>query len=311
MARRRRFIGRPISTAALTAGTATALWQVLHRTSPLVQRWTPSTLPQRDADSLSVRDSGPPSTPGDRPTLLLLHGLGATGDYFGGVYDSIAASRRVVVPDLLGFGASLDKNRTDFSLAAHLDALDRALDALELGNSKLVLAAHSMAAAIALSWAQRHPDRIDHVYLWGPPIFADTNRARAVGANFGLMSRLLLMDTAVAEWACRLNCANRDLSGRLMSLLAPRWPTAISRDASQHTWDAYQGSLRSLVLDIDWHELLPASAPFTIWRSTDDAIGDHDHITGLNGTRSVTLVAGAGHHVALQRPDLLIDAVDR
>ena len=46
------------------------------------------------------------------------------GDIFGAGFDRLAERHRVVVPDLLGFGRSLDEARTAFSVEAHLDALD-------------------------------------------------------------------------------------------------------------------------------------------------------------------------------------------
>ncbi len=123
------------------------------------------------------------------------------------------------------------------------------------------------------------------------------------------MGRLLALDTKWAERACRISCVNRDASGRMMALIAPRWPTEISSHAARHTWDAYQRSLQALILDFNWSTVLPASVPLTVFHGTDDLIGDRTHIARLAGSATVVNVAGANHHVALERPDLLIDAL--
>lgn len=284
------------------------VWQLVHRTSPLVRRWAPSSFPRRAAGSLSVLDSGPTSL-STQDVVVLLHGLGATGTYFGAFYDGLSRRHRVVVVDLLGFGHSLDEFRGDFEVRDHVEALDRALGELGLGAANVVLAAHSMSAAIALTWANQHRDRVHHVYLWGPPIYPNKHAARAVGKEFGLTGRLFLLDANWAERACRTSCEHRNVSAQVMSLMAPRWPTSVSSAAARHTWESYNGSLRALILEFDWSEVLPASVPVTIFHGLDDPIGDQDHISMIAGDTKLVAIPGAGHHVALHHPELLFDAL--
>ncbi len=290
------------------AAVAIAVWQVVHRSSLLVRRWSASSFPRRGAGSLSMRDSGSTGHP-DEEVVVLLHGLGATGDYFGAFYDGLSRQRRVLIFDLLGFGRSLDEERDDFDVDDHVAALDEALVSLGLGGSTVILAAHSMSSAIALTWADRNRDRVGHVYLWGAPVYRSESAAQAVRHEYGLMSRLFVLDTKWAERACRLNCINRDVSGGMMAAFAPRWPTKVSSDMSQHTWPAYHSSLRSLVLDFDWSTVLPAHVPVTFFHGAADPIGDQTYIAELAGAAQVIDVASADHHVALQHPELLFDAL--
>ena len=292
-----------------TVAVAVGVWQAIHRSSPLVQRWHASSFPRRAAGSLSVLDSGPTGRR-DEEAVVLLHGLGATGDYFGAFYDGLSRRRRVVVVDLLGFGHSLDEERTEFGVDDHVAALDGALDALGLSQPSVTLAAHSMSSAIALTWADRNRNRTSHVYLWGPPIYPDQSAAQSVANEYGLMGRLFALDTKWAERACRVNCSNRDVSGQIMALMAPRWPTRISSVASRHSWAAYHLSLRNLILEFNWSRVLPASVPVTVFHGVDDPIGDYDHIAKLIGKPKVVNVPGADHHVALQHPELLFDVLE-
>jgi pimeloyl-ACP methyl ester carboxylesterase len=298
-----------LTMAALSVAGIVA-WQALHRTASLVQRWSASSFPRNSAGSLSVRDSGTTGRPNEE-VVLLLHGLGATGDYFGAFYDGLSRKRRVVIVDLLGFGHSLDEDRSDFSVDAHVTALDHLLEALDLAGSNVIVAAHSMSSAIALTWADRHRDRAVGVYLWGPPIYPIHAAAQSVGKEYGVMGRLFALDTKWAERACRVNCWNRDLSGHMMALIAPRWPTEVSSGAGLHTWEAYHGSLRSLILDFDWTRVMPAAVPVTIFHGMDDPIGEGAYRAKLAGGAVIVEVPGADHHVALQHPELLFDALDR
>jgi pimeloyl-ACP methyl ester carboxylesterase len=295
--------------AMAIAVSATLAWQVAHRTSPLVRRWNPSSFPRRTAGSLSLLDSGPTGRH-DEEVLLLLHGLGATSDYFGAFYDGLSRKRRVIIVDLLGFGHSLDEDRTDFSVDSHVDAVDHALATLGLAESNVVIAAHSMSGAIALTWADRNRQRAQHVYLWGPSIYPIETASDSVGKEYGLMGRLFALDTKWAERACRVNCMNRDVSGRMMALIAPRWPTEVSSNAGRHTWDAYNQSLQSLILEFNWSKVLPASVPATIFHGIDDPVGDQSHIAKLAGSAKVVNISAADHHVALKHPELLFDALD-
>ena len=60
------------------------------------------------------------------PVVLLLHGVVAAGNSFGAAYDALGEHATVVVPDLLGFGGSMDAtHETDSS--ANIAALDGAL----------------------------------------------------------------------------------------------------------------------------------------------------------------------------------------
>ena len=297
-----------LTMAALTA-TSVALWQLAHRTSPLVRRWNRSSFPRHTAGPISIRDSGSTGRTNEE-VIVLLHGLGATGDYFGAFYDGLSQKRRVLIIDLLGFGHSLDEHREDFGVDAHVAAIDQALEALALHESNVVVAAHSMSSAVAMTWADRNRHRTRKVFLWGPPIYPPDAAERAVGKEYGLMGRLLALDTRWAERACRINCANRRLSGSMMALAAPRWPTAISSAAGQHTWNAYHDSLRSLILEFDWTKVLPAAVPVTVFRGADDVIGDPAYTAKIAGGAAIINVPGADHHVALQQPSLLFDALE-
>lgn len=203
--------GRVLTATALAGAGA---WTGVHASAPAVRAWSPSILPRRRAGRLAIADSGT----GD--VVLLLHGLGATGDYFGSLYDDLSRTHRLLIPDLLGFSRSLDDQCHDFSPTAHVDALN----ALGLLSASVTVAAHSMGAAVALLWAQRHPERANGVVRFAPPAYRSAAGARrAVGAA-GPMARLFLLDTGWAHALCRLSCSNRSVSGIAMAAASPRLP---------------------------------------------------------------------------------------
>lgn len=294
--------------------SALIVWEVKQRRSALVRVWNPSSFPGRVTGGLGMLEGGSPSdrlAADDPEVVVLLHGLGATADYFGDIYEGIAIDHRLVMPDLLGFGRSLDEHRTDFSLDAHVDAIDGVIESLGLGRSRILIAAHSMGSSVALAWAARHADRAIGVVLWGPPVYPAIDAAEKIADEVGGMSKLLMADNDWSRRLCRLNCEHRRIAGWLMAAAAPRWPTDVSRRASVHTWEAFDRSLHELVLEADWRSLFAIDTPVTIFRGADDPIGDRIHLTSVARRATIVDVDGADHHVALTHPHLLFELIER
>lgn len=121
--------------AGLAAGLG-GLWATKHATSRAVRAWSPSEHQHERTGPLAVKRFGQ-----GRRLTVIFHGLGATADYFGRSYDGLGDQQRVAIPDLLGFGGSLDENRSSFGLKDHLDALDASLLA-DAPSEEVVIIAH-------------------------------------------------------------------------------------------------------------------------------------------------------------------------
>jgi len=273
-----------------------------------VRAWTPPSLPLARVGPLACRVGGTGQT-----GALLLHGLVATGDVFGRTADLLATSRVVAVPDLLGFGRSLDETREDFGTSAHLAAIDAVVTGA-LGERRLLVAAHSAGSALALRWAALHPDQVEQVVCLGPPIWRSATAARrAIGAA-SPMSRAFVIDSEIARHACALSCRHRALAGWAAAVTAPRWPVAIARQASLHTWAAYRQTIAQQVLHDDWPSLLGtvARAGITtrlVWGDRDP-VGDHEFARLLADELQnveVRIIPGADHTLPAARPSLIVE----
>jgi 3-oxoadipate enol-lactonase len=107
-----------------------------------------------------VRDSGPRA---DAPTVMLLHGLGATAALnWPGAVEALSDELRVVTLDLRGHGRGV-RSPWPFRLEDCADDLVRLADAL--GIERFIAAGYSMGGPVALLARRRHPDRVSGLVL--------------------------------------------------------------------------------------------------------------------------------------------------
>jgi pimeloyl-ACP methyl ester carboxylesterase len=97
------------------------------------------------------------STPGIAP--LYLHGLPTSSDDWTPFLERTGG----IAPDLIGFGRSAKSGNLDYSIDGHADFLERFLEAVQIERVKLVV--HDWGAAGGLTFAQRHPERVDRIVL--------------------------------------------------------------------------------------------------------------------------------------------------
>lgn len=167
-----------LSTAAALALATTALYYGTPSlfTQPLLQL-------NRQLSGLSAKtvritghevhylDSGP-TEPGSPPgndglPIILLHGIFAEKDHWADFARPLTATRRVIAPDLPGFGESTRDDALPYDYAAHTRRLRELMDVW--GIDKAHLAGNSMGGTIAALLAMEHPQRVASVALIGAP----------------------------------------------------------------------------------------------------------------------------------------------
>lgn len=109
---------------------------------------------------------------GAGPAVVVLHGLFAQKEQWDALLCELAASgRRVLAPDLPGYGESRDFPLAVYPLTAQAERLHDLI--LQLGLATLDLAGNSMGGAIAAEYAARHPARVRTLAFVGAPLGAD------------------------------------------------------------------------------------------------------------------------------------------
>jgi 4,5:9,10-diseco-3-hydroxy-5,9,17-trioxoandrosta-1(10),2-diene-4-oate hydrolase len=107
---------------------------------------------------------------GSGPALVFLHGSGpgASGlsNFRQNVEAFVAAGYRVILPDLLGYGASSKPDDIDYTLTLFTDTLKEALVAH--GVAKATLVGNSLGGGIAIQMALDDPAFVDRLVLMAP-----------------------------------------------------------------------------------------------------------------------------------------------
>jgi pimeloyl-ACP methyl ester carboxylesterase len=233
----------------------------------------------------------------------------SSGDSFGAGFDVLATHSRFVVPDVLGFGRSMDTERTSFGLDDHLAALDCVVDALGLMDGRWILGGHSMGGILALHWAARHPGHVERVVTWGAPLQTSREAALAAIDRMGFLERVFVLDNPLSRAVCAWSCRHRALAGLLTAATNPEMPVPLARASSLHTWPAYRGVLAEVILASDWQSALETlhahDVPVWLARGAEDPVSNATLTAELadrySTVESVTHPA-AGHDVPLTDP---------
>ena len=112
---------------------------------------------------------------GSGPALVLVHAFPFDGRMWRKTAAALASQRRVITPDMRGFGLS-DLGPGGFSVADLADDVAALLDALKLPAAGV--GGMSMGGYVALAFARRHGDRLKSLVLADTKAAADTPEAR-------------------------------------------------------------------------------------------------------------------------------------
>ncbi|KAG0472772.1 hypothetical protein HPP92_014629 [Vanilla planifolia] len=108
------------------------------------------------------------------PTLVMVHGYGASQGFFFRNFDALASRLRVIAVDQLGWGGS---SRPDFTCKSTEETEAWFIDSFEEWRkaknlTKFILLGHSFGGYIAAKYALKHPEHVQHLILVGPAGFS-------------------------------------------------------------------------------------------------------------------------------------------
>lgn len=243
--------------------------------------------------------------------ILLVHGMSSSHRYWGENLGPLGARRRVVAPDLLGFGRSPKPDDSRYGPAEHAAALARLL---EQSERPVTVVGHSLGALLSLHLAVRYPRLIRGVALLSLPFFETEAEARQQLARGSAMARLQIEHRRLARLFCWGVCHARPLMRAAMPLLERDVPPAAARAAVDHTWASASRTVAGVILGTRPRALLdqlPAERLLLI-HAADDPTAPARAVSTYGRSRAgveVIVFPGGGHHPYLSQRDAVCQAI--
>jgi pimeloyl-ACP methyl ester carboxylesterase len=255
---------------------------------------------------LAIRETGA----GD--PLVLVHGAGTSAAIWRRTMALLADDRRVVAPDLPGYGGSPAAG-PGFALDEVTDRLAAGLDDAGVPAS-YDLVGHSMGGAIAILLAARHPERVRRLVLVAPAGLAALPRVAAgvlgaVAAPFAIARRTVATPLAGSALVRRLALAGVAYDGARVPPEHARAVLASSAGATR----IGPGLASAAAADLQ-HALARVDAPLgLVWGEHDPVIPRRriEVIRRVRPEAALRIVPDTAHAPMLERPEAFCAALEQ
>jgi 3-oxoadipate enol-lactonase len=236
---------------------------------------------------------------GSGPALVLVHAFPFDSRMWRKTAAVLAGQRRVITPDMRGFGLS-DLASDGFSIADMADDVAALLDAL--GLPAATVGGMSMGGYVALAFARRHRDRLQSLVLADTKAASDTPEARQ-----GRQAAITLVETQGVAALLEKQIP------RLLSASASESLRAEVRALGAQPPNAVIAAIRALRDRPDRTAELPKIAvPTLVVVGAEDALappGEARTMAAAIPNARVVEIPGAGHLSNLENPDAFAAAL--
>lgn len=224
---------------------------------------------------------------GSGEPLVLLHGLGTSGDTWSPLLKRLKPTRwHTIAPDLLGFGESPRPDWSKYSVQDHARSVIATLNTLGI-REPVTIVGHSMGCLVAAHIAAKYPRRVKRMVLYAPPLFADDPVYRKHARK---RERYFLFFEYVAAHP-------------QMAFLQHRWLWKLAKrmagiDLDEERWLPFERSLRNTIMEQRaYDELIALRVPTDIVHGRLDFIVIRTEVDKmLRSNPFVTLHAVTGMH---------------
>jgi 3-oxoadipate enol-lactonase len=231
--------------------------------------------------------------------LALLHPFPMDARFWSAAATSLEADRQLIIPEFPGLGEATPL--AEPSIDGHADAVAAQI-AREAPGGRAVVCGISLGGYVALSLAVRHPERVAALVLADTRAEADTPEAR----EERIAGAALVRAQGTAPFL-------DDLAPKLVAEGDRRSLAAARAIADAQSPEGVASALEALAARPDRVADLPS-----ITTPTLVLVGEADALTPLPFAQTLaegipgaelTVIAGAGHLTALERPERFADAV--
>lgn len=118
--------------------------------------------------AIHLREAGPHR---ESEAVVFLHGNPSSGEDFYRLVATVGDNRRVLAPDMPGFGKSDRPAGFDYTIGGYAAFLGRLLD--DVGVERVHLGLHDLGGPWGLTWAASNPERVKSLMLFNTGIMPE------------------------------------------------------------------------------------------------------------------------------------------
>jgi pimeloyl-ACP methyl ester carboxylesterase/uncharacterized membrane protein HdeD (DUF308 family) len=121
------------------------------------------------------------SDTGKGKTIVLLHGIESSSDYWKNLVPALSEQNRILSIDLLGFGKSPKPKNVAYSLDDQVTWLHKTLQSIDV--QRCTIAGHSLGSLVALAYAATYPKHVSSLVLFSPVLLPENRQAKKLSVK--------------------------------------------------------------------------------------------------------------------------------
>ncbi|MDB5170346.1 MAG: hypothetical protein JWO35_40 [Candidatus Saccharibacteria bacterium] len=236
--------------------------------------------------------------------LVLLHGIGKTGDVWKHVVEELAAKQqRVVAFDLLGFGASPKPDWIDYDVDDHAQAVITSIERLN-AKEPIIVVGHSMGCLVAVRVARLRPDLVKHLVLYEMPLYEGLPDKWRYRLRTDLYFRFY---QRIIKYQPTFNVQTARLAERLANKV-------IGFEVERGTWPSFIKSLQNTVMDQTADEdIKQLSMPMDVIYGTYDMFvirGKTRHVFGSDNGKITSHTIRERHSISPKASKFIVERIE-
>lgn len=174
---------------------------------------------------------------GSGDLVVLLHGIGQTGNSWRHVVDLLSSNYRTIAFDLLGFGSSPKPSWMNYSTDDHAKTVIKNIDKQK--TKPITIVGHSMGCLIAVRIAYLRPDLVKHLVLYEMPIYEGLPNKRVYRLRTDLYYRLYKRISKFEPFS----------SGQKVQLAQRVAKKVAGFEVDEATWPSFVKSLHNTIMN--------------------------------------------------------------
>jgi len=222
-----------------------------------------------------------------RATIVMLHGIGNTGDVWKETIAKLPEDVRIITIDLLGFGRSPRPKWARYNAKTQARSVLATLFKYYLGG-QIIVVGHSLGSLVSVEIAKRYPLLIKQLILCSPPFYvAEPSKRRLLPHSDSILRKIY---TSVAEYPEQfIQLSNFAVKYNLMGK---------SYNVTKDNVSSYMATLRSMIINqTSFDDALKLRIPVHIIRGALDPLVIPQNLKALSSANPhITLSSVVAAH---------------